>query len=267
MTALTQQLRGLIESARLALSPTLLTNASVVACIAFCGQAQGSLSAYLVTVCYGLGCYLYGMWGNDRADSAWDAVHCPKRPVPQGRVSLTALQIAMGVAVLGVFFLGHVLTNTGLDPLYTLVLLLVIFAYNVVHHRWTGLGILLMGACRGVWVWTAYHLIVAQCSTGSGGVDGTGCVPALAYAISLGFYTMICTWVASGEAHNPQRKKWAGRLLAGISLHDAVWLAYFATAALMSPDGASASVILLPLFAIVCFVLIRFLSRRGHRVT
>lgn len=221
-----RELKGVAESARLALAPTLATNA-LVAWVWTAGQIPegNEWTGWCMIVLMGLCFYLYGMWENDRLDARWDARHGLDRPVPRGDVSVWTLRwLSMVAGTLGLILSGAV----GGNVLLGLLLIAVIIFYNWMHKQWSKVALVLMGGSRGVWAFLACVAALVQISGMS--FDALIGEKLLMYNIlwypaSLALYTMICTWVAQGETESPTRKKFAVALLSGMCLHDAVWLA------------------------------------------
>lgn len=216
-----RSVKGIIQSARLGMAPTLLTNAMVAwACVYFHRPFGGQWYELALVVLMGLCFFLYGMWENDRVDARWDGKHRPNRPVPRGDVSVWTLRLASLAAGLTGLVLSAFLSGS---PLPGALLLIVITLYNWLHKAF-GFSIILMGTCRGIWVMLAAMSAYMFTGAGIGSfAEGMGDT-AHYYAYSLTFYTIIASWIARGEAHNPKRKAVAGFLLSGMSLHDTVWL-------------------------------------------
>lgn len=91
--------------------------------------------------------YIGGLIGNDLADFAEDARDRPFRPLPSGRVSRTHARLATASCVL----LGLLLALTVGRATFVAALLtqIAILAYNGWLKRFSLLGALAMGACRG----------------------------------------------------------------------------------------------------------------------
>ena len=213
-------LKGILASARPGMVPSLATNA-----LAAWGWALGQSPVgsdwlwALAIVATGLCFYLYGMWENDRVDATWDRQHGVDRPIVRGEVDRQTLRLCAVVA--GLVGLGAAYGLTG-DLLAGIVVALPIVSYNIVHKAWPVIGVLLMGACRSSWVWLACY---AACRWKSTGLDENMWPPVWGYPVSLGLFTMVCSWVALRETECVARKKWAVALLSSMGLHDVCWLA------------------------------------------
>lgn len=234
--------RGIVRSSRPANIPTLFTNAAVVWVMTGM-EWSGSAGRFFAVVAMGLCFYLYGMWENDRVDARWDAGHYPDRPVPCGAVSTSVLRMLSLLVGLSGLLLNMVL---GGAFAVGALLLIVISLYNILHKHWKG-SVLLMGACRGLWVLTAGMIF-------SGGTE-SGVVPdaVLWYAGALLAFTCVLSLIAYQEAGNPGRRLVVAALLSGMCLFDAVWL-------LCWGSWLSAGAVVLWLGA-------RLLQRRGVRST
>ncbi len=221
-----RELRGVAESARLALAPTLATNALVAWVWTVGYPPEGAdWGAWGMIVLMGLCFYLFGMWENDRVDARWDARRGLDRPVPRGDVSVWTLRwMSMVAGTLALILSGAV----GGNVLLGLLLISVIIFYNWMHKHWLKVSLVLMGGVRGGWAFLACVAAMVQVS---GGMDFDTLMSLkllrediLWYPLSLAFFTMICTWVAQGESDSPVRKKLAVALLSAMCLHDVVWL-------------------------------------------
>lgn len=243
-----QMFRGLIRSARLGMSPTLLSNG--VAAWAVCRLVRPMTMDWLLVaevVAMGFLFFLYGMWENDRVDARWDSRYRPNRPVPRGEVTTGALRVASLIAGLSALFVSASLTSSLLGGV---LLIVVISLYNALH-KFYSVSIVLMGACRGLWVLAAAMAFLVH--AGDDPMAGLLGMP-LYYALSLTVYTILASWVARGEAHNPVRKKIAGILLPGMSLHDAVWLVAMGFYGLSS-------------ISLACYLFALLLKKLNHRTT
>ncbi len=214
-----RMLKGVWQSARPANAPTLITNAAVALACVLGAERLGvvvmdwGLFAYVVVM--GLCFYLYGMWGNDQMDARWDAKHYPQRPVPSGTVGAGTLRLLSLLAAMSGLVLS---TMLGGDVVVGILLVIVIALYNMLHkvYSWS---VLLMGACRGIWV------ILAGSVVGGAIIGGTG-IPTMLiyYGLSLFVWTMVISIVARKESQNETWHKATKMLLSGMCLFDALWL-------------------------------------------
>lgn len=254
MITLRRNIHGFMVSSRLALLPTLLTNAMVAWVIMTGKQPQhNQWQSYAIIVVTGLCYYLYGMWENDRVDARWDARHRPNKPIPRGDISLMSLRVASMIAGASALILTGLQLSQGTT--LGLGLLFIIIFYNWLHkHRPE--AIILMGICRGGWVFLACAL--AFVATTGGNLTQMMKSPQLSlclyYTLSLTLYTTVTTGIARGESHSNSLHQWAFMLLAGMCIHDAIWLAY------LSSWGIASA-------ALGCFVLIPVLRRTGQSAT
>ncbi|MEM7405109.1 MAG: UbiA family prenyltransferase [Pseudomonadota bacterium] len=135
--------------------------------------------------------YVGGMYLNDAFDAAIDAVERPERPIPNGRVSRTAVfawgfgMLAAGIAVLAV--LGHVTGRGWLAAAGGVALAGAIVLYNV-WHKGNPLSPFIMGLCRML-----VYVVAAWCFTTTLPADVLlGAAIVLSYLIGL-------TYVAKQE--------------------------------------------------------------------
>lgn len=158
---------------------------------------------FLGLLCASCGLYLAGMVFNDVFDRKQDAEERPNRPIPSGRVPLSAA-IALGA----VLMLGGIAASTlgnYWSPGVAIVLAMMILAYDGVFKR-TPLGPLGMGTCRMLnvmlgasdFTWHQQGSFLAR--------------PQLVCAIGLGIYIVGVTWFARTEAKHSSRSQLLGAL-------------------------------------------------------
>ena len=199
-------LRVLLELARGSNLPTAWSNV-----LAAWFLAGGTWELRLLWMLLGASLvYSAGMFLNDAADATWDRQHKKDRPIPSGRISVSAVW-ALGLAGLAggsciMELLGHA------DATWVLALVGAVLAYDLYHKPWAG-SVLVMGSCRT-------FLYVAAAS-GAGGPT----VQVWKWGIVLGIYVVALSLVARGEAK--------GSLTAGMR-----WLLYLL---LLSPLWAALS--------------------------
>jgi len=144
--------------------------------------------------------YLSGMVFNDVFDRKQDAAERPGRPIPSGRVSVTAA-VVLGVLLMGCGLVAAA-TVTRISLQVAAILALAILSYDGLLKQ-TPLAPLAMGSCRFLNVllgasdqpfWTPPGLLVR---------------PQLAAAIGLGVYIVGVTVFARTEAKTSSRKQLA----------------------------------------------------------
>ena len=92
--------------------------------------------------------YSFGVSLNDLVDAEADARHRPERPIPSGRISrMAALSFAIFLGLCGVVFAG---LCGNLSCLISLVLVVLIVAYNLVLKKNAVAGAVGMGLCRAM---------------------------------------------------------------------------------------------------------------------
>jgi 4-hydroxybenzoate polyprenyltransferase len=176
------------------------------------------LDKFLGLLVASCGLYLAGMVFNDVFDRKQDAAERPNRPIPSGRVPISAA-IALG-AILMLGGVGASFTGNYWSPVVATVLAIAILAYDAVLKR-TPLGPLGMGFCRFLnvmlgasdFTWHQQGSFIAR--------------PHLVCAIGLGVYIVGVTWFARTEAKQSSRSQLIGALgvlNAGIGV--LVWLIF-----------------------------------------
>ncbi len=235
-------MKGLLHASRISNMPTILTNALVV-CSFSLGFDAWNTWVYVICAIMGFCFYLAGMWGNDLSDFHWDSRYKPSRPLPEKLISPSFLLFLM--VVVGTVGSLFYLYFSWSQVLPLLVLWASIVLYNQFHKYWSA-SPLLMGACRGAWVWCAATLV-------SMWKDVPISFDLYSYMISLGVYTALLTTIARRELHSHKAHLWVKRLLGGMCVFDAIWLIgvnwFFA------------------LIAIVCWCISFYLQKMGMRST
>lgn len=147
-----QQIKNYAELSRLSNLPTCWTNVLVGSVLGSVGHALPWWRVIGASVGVSL-LYAAGMAMNDAVDVGHDRETAPHRPIPSGRVSLRGAYLFTGIASaagLGVLAMsGSMASGAGA------LLLIAIITYNLTHKRHTW-SVLLMGACRGLVVLTAF---------------------------------------------------------------------------------------------------------------
>ena len=117
----------------------------VVACVAAARVVELQLA--VLPVLAALCLYVGGLIGNDVADEAEDRRDRPGRPIPSGRVTrLQALAVSVSCVVVGLLLAWMAGINTFYAAVFTQT---AICAYNGGLKRFSIVGALVMGACRG----------------------------------------------------------------------------------------------------------------------
>lgn len=144
---------ALLETGRVSNLPTVWSNLLLGFVIAgACDIAALVLLCLAGSLLYVGGCFL-----GDARDVAFDIKHRPSRPIPSGVLSERGVWLA-GAAILitgalGFFFLSPAISTFfyGAFPLF-----LVILCYALFHKVSPAIGLPLIGACRGLLLWSAY---------------------------------------------------------------------------------------------------------------
>jgi 4-hydroxybenzoate polyprenyltransferase len=174
--------------------------------------------------------YLAGMVLNDVFDIELDRAEQPYRPLPSGRISLSAarflgwnllsvgVMLAVGAAALMPRDAKQDFGHNWRAALVAATLALTIVLYNAWLKR-TFLGPLAMGGCR------ALNVLLGMSAIGA---DRDWRVEHWAVAAGVGVYIVGVTWFARDDARRSDRRQLAGAMLvifAGIALVGAVpWL-------------------------------------------
>ena len=144
----TSKVRAWLELVRVPNLPTVPGDPLAGFALASLGQGQVEWLRALPVVGASLLFYMAGMIWNDCADVGEDSVSRPDRPLPSGRIQLrSAAGVAVGMSVAG---LALAASLGCLTFVVALLLLLLVLAYDFVSRRLRWLGILNMGACRGM---------------------------------------------------------------------------------------------------------------------
>lgn len=158
--------------------------------------------------------YCGGMSLNDVCDYTWDKEHQPYRPIVQAKVSLAHAKLVTGI----LFAIGFGLLT--LAPsiqgvVYSLILFVVICAYNWFHKKHAA-SVLFMASARAL-----VFIVTAQALMGESG-------PWIYLAASLQFiYTLALTLV--GRHESKRGRPYSGpvipRMIAGMAILDGIVLA------------------------------------------
>ena len=141
-----------------------------------------------LTIMASLCLYATGLLLNDAVDARVDARERPQRPIPSGRISLrTVFAVTSVLGTLGIVLAWQ-------NWACAAILLSFIVFYDVLAKRIPGLGVLTMGACRGVNV-----LFGALCLASPEAI-----VQNRLMLVAIGFfviYTLLISIVARNEAN------------------------------------------------------------------
>lgn len=192
--------------------PTIWTN---VLAAALLSGSDAASAAYLVPALGMSLLYSGGMAMNDIVDADRDRIRKAFRPIPSGSVSranaiiFTMVLFLSGLAVLGAAPHPEAILNS-------ILLLLLILAYNLLHNGFSG-SILLMAGCRFmVYAVTAFAV--------RGGVP----VPVLIAGSAQFLYALLVSFVARKEKEQASPLPVPVPLMiAGFSLLDGLFLAVF----------------------------------------
>jgi len=252
-----RRLRGYLALARISNSPTVASN--VLAAAALAGALLPDLTVALLAVAM-VAFYTAGMFLNDVCDYAVDLRERPERPLPSGDVSrpaaLAGVAVLFGAGGAILLYLGRAAFLCGL------VLILLIVVYDV-WHKTNPLSPLLMAAARLMVYATAFFAyqprpsleLLVSCgllglyvvgltyiARSEARPDFTGywplwalCPPVIYFAlwVPLAFLPLVILfagWIAYSASFVYRTKGRSiggavGRLIAGISLYDALVLA------------------------------------------
>jgi len=190
-------LRTLLILGRVSNLPTVWSNLLAGAVLA---DVQGNLSLLAAILSGGSFIYVGGMYLNDFCDAAFDAQHCPERPIPSGKIS----RGAVGRFAMLWFLLGFACLAPLGWPVALLALLLIaaVIAYDF-HHKGVSWAPALMGFCR-LLLYPLAALALPQ------RVDWT---VVCSDAAALGLYVAGITYLARGESRPGKPARWALLLL------------------------------------------------------
>jgi len=177
--------------------------------------------------------YAGGVVFNDVFDAKLDRVERPERPIPSGMVTVTAAAVYGGVLLLlgvGLGFMVHPFSGY-----IALLLLFAILMYDAYFKKFSFLGPLTMGLCRGL------NLIL--------GISALGSLQDGWYALIPVAYIFAITLISRGEVHGKNKKQiiWAAFLYALV-----IFSVLFMV--IMHPRHIFQVLAVLVLFAILLFV-------------
>lgn len=176
--------------------------------------AGAALSGYLTTITWdgpmGLGLligslssvclYAGGVVLNDVCDASLDRIERPERPIPSGKIPLSAATFLGVILLMAGILLGWMLGPVAGSIAVGIALTAVIYDRWGKHHPL--LGPLNMGICRGLNLWLGMSLLPAQ-------------MPAVAWvALAPVIYIYAITLISRGEVHGGTRSTlWVGLIL------------------------------------------------------
>lgn len=146
MSSLHQTIRAYTELARISNIPTCISNVLVGCAIAGLGYSPNWQTITFTTIAIAL-LYIAGMALNDAVDHKIDKQQRPSRPIPSGRITLTAaytfafICFALALAILASVTIPALICG--------LILATTIILYDY-FHKHIAASALLMGACRGL---------------------------------------------------------------------------------------------------------------------
>lgn len=111
----------------------------------------------------GLLFYMGGLADNDIVGANEDGIIAPYRPIPSGRIRSIAASIARLSCFATAFLIGYVLDLSFLWHCISVMLVLVILAYNRLKKYSPVFGAVLMGLCRGLNLLAGGAAIVSSC--------------------------------------------------------------------------------------------------------
>lgn len=160
--------------------------------------------------------YIGGMAMHDWCDAPRDAEAKPGRPIVAGRIDRQTAAawavLGMGLALVMMFSIVPWLGQVGL------VLVALIVAYNLTHHRWAGSAVLL-GLIRG---WLIFS--VAWCVVGS--MSWRAAVAtALPIAVVMAVYVTLVSVIARGEDEATAGGSRLGWWVLPVGLVSLLWVA------------------------------------------
>jgi 4-hydroxybenzoate polyprenyltransferase len=233
--------RDWLELMRISNAPTIISNVLVGGAIAAAGRPMPWVQLIPVAAAMLL-LYAAGMMLNDVFDAAVDRLERPGRPIPSGRISRSAAAGAASAMMILAIGLVFVTTRTAL--IATLILILLILAYNALHRILSG-TVLIMGACRAlVYVISARGMVMPPHAAATSWGE-----PIVLCASLIACYVMIVSVLARSEAMVPGRVRLVVAMICAISLLDAGLLVI-----LNQPLAAG--------IAVACFIACAFLQRR-----
>lgn len=216
MSSLHQTIRAYTELARISNIPTCISNVLVGCAIAGLGYSPNWQTITFTTIAIAL-LYIAGMALNDAVDHKIDKQQRPSRPIPSGRITLTAaytfafICFALALAILASVTIPALICG--------LILATTIILYDYIHKH-IAASALLMGACRGLVYITAAAAIAWPLDWQISAI--------LAGAITI--YITIVTIIAQTEtAKSFGLRKWLAialpiiALAPAIAIHPTAW--------------------------------------------
>ena len=146
MSSMRKTIHAYVELARLSNIPTCISNVLVGCAIAGLGYSPNWQTITFTTIAIAL-LYIAGMALNDAVDHKIDTHQRPGRPIPSGRITLTAaytfafICFALALAILASVTIPALICG--------LILATTIILYDYIHKH-IAASALLMGVCRGL---------------------------------------------------------------------------------------------------------------------
>jgi hypothetical protein len=209
-------LKAWLRIVRLPLAPTAVADSLACALLASAaaGASMGSVLDVLALAGTSLCVYAFGMAANDWADRDTDRLKEPRRPLPSGALSPSAVAIALVLFAAGALALGG-----GARGERVAVAAAVLFAalYDFGLKRGVVVGSLAMGATRAanasiaVWPWV---------------LAGEISWIVLLAPLCIGLYSTGVTLLSTTEEVEAPGRVWASRILAAIAFGVAATVAW-----------------------------------------
>lgn len=155
--------------------------------------------------------YMFGLADNDIVGAEEDKTHAPKRPIPSGGITLAQAQIARATCLI-LAVVGSALCHMPVAWWYASAVLVVsILFYNRFKSKWPVFGLLAMGLCRGLSLFTGAAAMQKV-------APGTLFAPAVLLAV-VGWtaYIGAVSWLASKEHAARDAMPWY-RFLPGLTV-------------------------------------------------
>ncbi len=144
------------------------------------GKATHRPNTFLLCI-VSLCCYIFGLLTNDLHDLPEDKIHRKERPLPSNRLDVSTVRKVAALCALLALFLSAFLSSQAC--LVTVLLLVLIYAYNYHLKKVIRLGAPTMGLCR------AMNLLLGAVACGS--LTAPLLLPAIATAASVTLITVI----------------------------------------------------------------------------
>ena len=144
--------------------------------------------------------YFGGLVLNDAIDVEHDKKHRPGRPLPLGVISKKQAEFVGSMLLLTSIILTFFTHERA--TLFMCLLVSCVLAYTYLH-RWLFPAVLFMGLCRGLTILVAYSAFDVELQV----------QPLLVFALGIGWYTSVLTYIARDEETHNKAKRWYVLLL------------------------------------------------------